>query len=116
MSRDYKLYLDDIIDSSHQVLEYTAGYTYDSFVSDRKTYDAVLRNLSIIGEAVRSIPQEVKDRYPEVEWRLILGFRNVAIHTYFGLDDRTVWDIVQNKIPILLGQARRVLVIEDQTE
>ena len=84
MSRDYRLYLDDIIDSSQQVLEYTAGYTYESFVSDRRTYDAVLRNLSIIGEAVRSI-------------------------TYFGLDDRTVWDIVQNKIPILLEQARRAL-------
>jgi uncharacterized protein with HEPN domain len=74
------------------------------FVGDEKTLDAVLRNLSIIGEAVKQIPQSYTDQRPDVEWRKIARFRDLVIHHYFAVDEQIVWDIVQNKIPELLNR------------
>lgn len=102
MPRDHSIYLDDIRDSCRKVLRYTSGMSKASFLLDEKTVDAVLRNLEIIGEAAKHIPPDVRDRYPEVEWRKITGFRDLAIHEYFGLDDDIVWDIIEHKIPALL--------------
>ncbi len=88
MSRDFRLYLDDIRASADKVLRYTRGLRQDEFVNDDKTFDAVVRNLEIIGEATKHIPQDVRERYPEVEWRRMAGLRDVVIHEYFGIDDR----------------------------
>lgn len=104
MSRDHSIYLDDIRDSCRKVLQYTIGMSKAAFVRDEKTVDAVLRNLEIIGEAAKHIPPNVQDRYPEVEWRKMAGFRDIAIHEYFSLDDDIVWDIIENKIPALLAR------------
>lgn len=72
-------------------------------------YDAVLRNLEIIGEAAKSVPDEVRQRFPAVEWRKISGFRDIAAHQYFSISDSIVWDIVENKIPELDKQIFAVL-------
>jgi len=76
MLRDYKLYLEDIIDSVEKIQNYTVGMNYNSFVSDSKTVDAVIRNLGIIGEAVRNLPEEVriKSGVEELEWKKLLLF------------------------------------------
>lgn len=72
-------------------------------------YDAVLRNIEIIGEAVKKIPVEIRDRYPEIEWRRIAGMSDVVAHHYFSIHDEIVWDIVINKIPTLEDQIKTVL-------
>jgi uncharacterized protein with HEPN domain len=101
--------LEDILVSGAKVLRYTQGMTCEEFVADEKTYDAVVRNLQIIGEAVKNIPAEVRDKYPEVEWRKIAGLRDILAHAYFSLEDETLWDIVENKVSLLIEQVERIL-------
>lgn len=86
MLRNYKFYLEDILSSIHRIREYIGNASFEDFVEDQKTIDAVIRNLEIIGEASRNIPQEVKDRYPFVEWKKITDFRNILAHEYFSAD------------------------------
>ena len=73
MSRDYNLYLEDILESCQRIVSYTAGMSYDSFVNNNMVYDAVLRNIEIIGEAVKQVPKVIRDQYSEVDWRRIAG-------------------------------------------
>jgi uncharacterized protein with HEPN domain len=101
--------LEDILVSGAKVLRYTQGMTWVEFVADEKTYDAVVRNLQIIGEAVKNIPAEVRDKYPEVEWRKIAGLRDILAHAYFSLENETLWDIVENKVSPLIEQVERIL-------
>jgi len=86
MPRDYKLYLDDIVAAIATVRTYTTGYDYDQFVADRKTVDAVLHNLAIIGEAASKLPATGKRKAAEIEWRKVVAFRNIVIHEYFGIN------------------------------
>ena len=109
MSRDFRLYLDDILDSCDRVQEYTTGYSYDQFTSDPKTVDAVVRNLEIIGEAVKCIPIERLASRPEVAWRQIARFRDNVIHRYFGVRLPIVWNIVQSEIDILRAAVPAIL-------
>jgi uncharacterized protein with HEPN domain len=113
MSRDALLYLEDMQEACEKVLRYTKGATYTSFTSDEKTFDAVVRNLEIIGEAAKHVPPEVRERYPTVAWTRIAGLRDMIAHAYFGLDDEILWDIVQNRIPELLQQVTTILSIEE---
>ena len=101
MSRDYNLYLEDILESCQRIVSYTAGMSYDSFVKNNMVYDAVLRNIEIIGEAVKQVPKNIRDQYSEVDWRRIAGMRDIVAHHYFSINDEIVWDIVENKIPEL---------------
>jgi len=107
--RDYRLYLEDILKSGAKVLRYTEGMSFENFLADERTFDAVIRNLEIIGEAAKNVPTKVRDRYPEVEWRRIAGLRDVLAHTYFRLNEAILWDVVQNRIPVLLEQIKRIL-------
>ena len=104
MSRDYRPFLADIRLSCERIIRYTNGFTYDQFLADEKTYDAVLRHLAIIGEAAKQIPPDLRSKYPSVEWRKIARFRDIVIHHYFAIDNAIVWDIVENHVPQLLGQ------------
>jgi uncharacterized protein with HEPN domain len=99
-------------DCCRKVIRYCAGMSMDDLIADEKTFDAVMRNLEITGEAARQVPAEIKNRHQEVQWRAISGFRDVAIHAYPTIDDEIVWDIVQNKVPELLEQIARVLAAE----
>ena len=76
----------------------------DELSNDRRTRDAVVRNLEIIGEAVKKLPAQTKRDHPEVEWKKIAGLRDILVHDYFGIDMDIVWDVVQNKLPVLSEQ------------
>ncbi len=106
MSRRESLYLGDIQESCEKILRFTKGMTYKDFVNDDLHFDAVLRNLEIIGEAVKNISDETRQKYPNVKWRKIAGFRDIVAHEYFGINDETVWDIVENEVPALLAMVK----------
>ena len=109
MPRDSRVYLEDILEAIGAIREYTSGMSRESFGRDRKTVDAVLRNLEVIGETVKRLPTEVRSAEPEVEWPKIAGLRDVLIHAYFGVDLDIVWDVVQNKVPSLARKAKSLL-------
>ncbi len=109
MPRDYKVYLEDILQALVKIEAYTTGLQYAAFAEDQRTQDAVVRNLEVIGEAAKSIPEAIRSQHPAVDWKRIVGLRNILIHQYFGVDVELIWDIVQNKLPALEGQVRALL-------
>ncbi len=108
LKREWRFYIDDMIGFAEKVLSYTEGLDQDSFTVHDLTYDATLRNLELIGEAATHIPLTVRQQYPDIPWRMIIATRNRLIHAYLGIDDDTVWSIIQDNIPELLEQLREV--------
>jgi uncharacterized protein with HEPN domain len=96
--RDSKLLLSDILDAVVKIKKYTSGFTYDTFISDSKTLDAVIRNFEIIGEAANRLPDEFKEKFDSVDWFRIIGFRNRIVHDYMGVDYKIVWTIIEKDI------------------
>jgi uncharacterized protein with HEPN domain len=109
MPRDYKVYADDILEAIGKIKRYTSGVDREAFPQDEKTFDAVIRNLEVIGEAIKKMPEEVRAKHPSVEWKKIAGLRDIVIHEYFGIDVDIVWDIVQHKLPPLETQIRQII-------
>ncbi len=98
--RKYIFYLEDIIKSIEKIESYISGMTFDNFSKNMMAVDAVIRNFEIIGEAVNKVPENLKDKYPNVEWKEAIGFRNVLIHDYFEIDLEAVWDTIYKNIPV----------------
>jgi uncharacterized protein with HEPN domain len=107
VSRDWRLYLDDIVSSSEKIGRFIEGMCSESFIADEKTRAAVEWHLFVIGEAAKHLPESERQLYPDVEWRKIAGLRDVLAHGYFGIDDEILWDVVKNKVPVLLAQLGR---------
>ncbi|MBE03462.1 MAG: nucleotidyltransferase [Oceanospirillales bacterium] len=100
--REWRFYLDDMIDFAGKALAYTEGLDQTGFVTSGLTYDATLRNLELLGEAATHIPDEIRAAHPEIPWRMIIATRNRLIHGYLGIDDDTLWSIIQDDVPELL--------------
>ena len=107
--REIKNLLEDIYDAIKKIISYTKGMSYDDFICDDKTVDAVVRNFEIIGEASNRIPDDFKTEHPEIEWRRIVGFRNRIIHEYFGIDYENLWRIKNENIPTLSEFMEQIL-------
>lgn len=109
MPRNYKIYLNDILDAIAAIEEFTASVSIEKFSTDRMRKDAVIKNLMIIGEAAKNVPENVQSKATEIEWEEIAGFRDVLIHQYFGTDLETVWDIIKNDLPKLKKSVQKLL-------
>lgn len=101
MSRNEKMFLQDIILCCEKISGYIENLTLEQLLEDSKTYDAVVRNLEIIGEAAKNISDGTRQRMPSIPWRNIAGMRDFITHVYFGIDNDILWDVIQNKIPKL---------------
>jgi uncharacterized protein with HEPN domain len=101
MPRDYRLQLTDILDAINFIDEITQGMDIQGFKTDRLVRDAVIRNLQVIGEAARVLPEDIKQQSFEIEWHEIVGTRNIIIHQYFGIDLDIIWNAVKENLPEL---------------
>ncbi len=108
LSRAWHFYLDDMIGFAEKVIAYIDGLDQASFVVSGLHYDATVRNLELIGEAATHIPDIVRSANPQIPWRLVIATRNRLIHGYLGIDNDTLWSIIQDDIPTLLPQLREL--------
>ncbi len=96
--RPVDLLLEDIGEAIDRIQQYTEGLSFENFSNDRKTIDAVVRNLEIIGEAANRLPEEFKQNHSEVEWYKVVGLRHRIVHEYFGIDLQIIWQILQKDL------------------
>jgi uncharacterized protein with HEPN domain len=107
--RDPRLFLTDMLESIAKIERYTAGLSFEQFEANDMALDAVVRNLEVIGEAARHIPPALRERYAEVEWSRVVGFRNIVIHTYFAVDVEIVWVIATQRLSELSAVLHEML-------
>jgi len=110
MSRDYKLFLQDILEAAQHVEEFVKDMGFDDFGQDEKTSSAVIRKLEVIGEAVKNIPTGIRNAYPHVKWKDFAGMRDRLIHGYFGVDLNLVWNTAAIIIPKLVIDISRIIL------
>jgi uncharacterized protein with HEPN domain len=103
-AREWHFYVDDMIDFAEKVIVYSQGFNQIEFVQSGLNYDATLRNLELIGEAATHIPEEERAKCSKIPWRQIIATRNRLIHGYLGIDNDTLWSIIQSDIPALLPE------------
>lgn len=108
MQRQYKIYFNDIIESIEKIENYVKGLDYEKFTKNSLVVDAVIRNLAIIGEAVKKIPSDVKKKHNEIEWKKVAGLRDILVHEYSGVNLKIIWDIIEHKIPELKNSINNI--------
>lgn len=106
--RESELYLQDILISIQRIEEYTKGLSSKDFEADWKTVDAVVRNLEIIGEAAKNMPEEIIEKYPEIPWNSMVSMRNKVIHEYFGVDVEILWKTIYEDLPLLKEEIGKI--------
>ncbi len=116
MKRTLLDYLEDMRTSVLEVLDFTHGMSFEEFLQDRKTVNAVIRSLEVLGEAAKRIPQDVRAKHPDIPWRDIAGMRDKLIHEYHGVDLQIVWKTVQEDVPALLPLVEKALAEERTKE
>ncbi len=109
MQRELKTYIEDIVLAINKIEKYCKGMTKEDLINNELVQDAVVRNLEVIGEAVKKIPNDVRQSYSDIPWRKIAGLRDILIHEYFGINMNIVWDVIKNKL-----QTLKVAVLEIQ--
>ena len=111
MPRDVRIRLQDMLDAAARVAGYVDGMDFEQFVADKRTLDAVVRNLEVIGEAARAVDEECRRKLPEVPFAEMAGMRDVLIHGYHRVDDELVWDAAVRVLPAAAAEIRRYLTV-----
>jgi uncharacterized protein with HEPN domain len=107
--REWRLRIKDILLALERITQYTEGMTWETFRADAKTVDAVIRNIELIGEATRHVPEDIVARYPQIPWTEMRGMRNVLIHEYFLVSVPILWQTLTENLPPLVPQLQRIL-------
>lgn len=107
--RVYGDYIQDILDSINDLENFTQNITFEEFIEDKKTINAVTRSTEIIGEAAKKIPKSIKDKYPAIPWKKMTGMRDKLIHEYFGIDTEILWKVAKDELPPLKPLIQKIL-------
>jgi uncharacterized protein with HEPN domain len=107
--RDYRDYIQDILDSINDMESFIEGMNFEEFARDKKTINAVVRSLEVIGEATKKIPKTLRDKYPDIPWKKMSGMRNKLIHEYFGIDMEILWKVAKDEISPLKPSIKNIL-------
>jgi len=108
MKRDIGLFIEDILDSINNIKEFTKEVNEEKFLKDKLRQSAVIRQLEIMGEAVKNIPSDFREKYPNVPWKEIAGFRDILSHAYFGISMNRVWNIIERDLPGLKQEIEKI--------
>jgi len=109
MKKNPKIFLKHMLECIADIENYISTVSYKQFYTDRKTQDAVVRRIAILGEAAKNLPKSIQNANPNIEWRKIIDMRNAVIHEYFGVDLELVWDVAKNDLPRLEKQLIKIL-------
>lgn len=109
MKRDYKLFLQDILDACHHIQKFVHDVNFELFLDDEKTSSAVIRKFEVIGETAKNIPEFITEKYPDIEWKDMAGMRDRLIHGYFGVDLVLVWETIQYDVPRIIAIISKIL-------
>lgn len=108
--RELRDYINDLIEACEDILSFTKGMSYSDFVDDRKTVNAVIRCLEVLGEATKKLPKSFRDNYPNIPWKQMAGMRDKLIHEYFGIDKQMVWQAIEKHIPHILPLIKEITI------
>jgi len=111
--RDWIFRIQDILEAIAKIQRYTIGIGFDTFEKDEEIMDAVVHNLTVIGEAANHIPPEITSQHPEISWRQMVDLRNFSIHAYWNLRPSVIWDTIQNDLPPLVALLTKLLPLAD---
>ncbi len=109
MKRDYRLFIEDILDCIEKIDEFVGNMDFDEFFRDDKTRSAVVRKLEIIGEASKNVPKRIREKYKELPWSDMARMRDKITHDYFGINYKIVWNVIKERLPEIKPVIHKIL-------